>query len=298
MTDEEEIIKEFLVESYENLDQLDREFVALESDPTARERISAIFRTIHTIKGTAGFLGFHRLEALTHAAEHLLTRLRDGKLVLNAECTSELLRMVDAVRSMLAQVEAHGNDGDSDPAELVQRLEALSGRSSNGRSLPPSPSRSDASLAPAPVSGPVIVGDPALVSSPAARPRAGAPMQPPGPHISYTPEPGPISVSGGRPLEDSLTPAEPHTSVSDASVRVDVGLLDKLMNLVGELVLARNQILKHASVLRDATFQGTTQRLNIITSELQEGVMKTRMQPIGNIWGKFPRVVRDLALAC
>jgi two-component system chemotaxis sensor kinase CheA len=87
-------------------------------------------------------------------------------------------------------------------------------------------------------------------------------------------------------------------ALSDSNIRVDVGLLDKLMNLVGELVLARNQILQFSTTQQDATFLNTTQRLNLITTELQEGVMKTRMQPIGNIWSKFPRVVRDMARAC
>src|SRR5579883_2174454 len=89
-----------------------------------------------------------------------------------------------------------------------------------------------------------------------------------------------------------------NVSVSDSTIRVDVGLLDKLMNLVGELVLARNQVLQFTATQTDAAFIGTSQRLDLITTELQEGVMKTRMQPIGTVWSKFPRVVRDLAVAC
>jgi two-component system chemotaxis sensor kinase CheA len=296
MSDETEIIKEFLVESHENLDQLDREFVALESDPGARERVAAIFRTIHTIKGTAGFLGFRHLEALTHAGETLLCRVRDGKLTLDAHITSELLRMVDAVRAMLTHIESHSTDGDQNHEQLVASLGQLAAAarasaqvaySSTGVSSPAAVSAGSAPSAPAPAA--------ALLAA----------LRPPTtlltPSVSI--EPGSAGGSWNsipprtvRPGDESAAQAEPHASVSDGSVRVDVGLLDKLMNLVGELVLARNQILQHAGVLRDSAFQSTTQRLNIITTELQEGVMKTRMQPIGNVWGKFPRVVRDLGV--
>ena len=111
MDDVDEVVGEFLVESYENLEQLDADFVALEKDPSERETLARVFRTIHTIKGTCGFLAFGRLEALTHAGENLLSRLRDGALVLDSEMTTALLAMVDAVRTMLADIEQTGSDG-------------------------------------------------------------------------------------------------------------------------------------------------------------------------------------------
>src|ERR1051326_2718213 len=106
MTEQEEIIREFLVESYENLDQLDRDLVALEQDPSAREVLDSIFRTSHTIKGTCGFLGYSKLQSLAHAGENLLSRLRDRELILNPEITSALLAIGDAVRQVLARIEA------------------------------------------------------------------------------------------------------------------------------------------------------------------------------------------------
>src|SRR5690606_22855056 len=108
--DDAEIIAEFLVESHENLDQLDRDLVELEREPGSRELLSSIFRTIHTIKGTSGFLAFNRLEALTHVGENLLSRLRDGQMVMTAPVTESLLAMVDAVRALLNSVEATGKD--------------------------------------------------------------------------------------------------------------------------------------------------------------------------------------------
>ena len=121
----DEVVREFLVESHESLDQLDRDLVALEKDPTSKDRLASIFRTIHTIKGTCGFLSFGKLESVAHVGENLLSRLRDGRLVLNADITSALLSMVDAVRRMLSDIETTGSDGDNDYAELVARLNEL-----------------------------------------------------------------------------------------------------------------------------------------------------------------------------
>jgi two-component system chemotaxis sensor kinase CheA len=253
-----EIIKDFLVESYENLDNLDREFVALETTPGARDRIAAIFRTIHTIKGTAGFLGLPKLEALAHAGESVLSKLRDGELTLAPEITSGLLAMVDGVRAILKCLESSGNEGTESFGEVAARLVRLQ-------------------------AGAVVAAAP-------AEPAATSPAAPPEPTATQPEEIDPPALADAQPAKAG--------AVSDTSIRVDVGLLDKLMNLVGELVLARNQILQFGTQSKDVSFMGTTQRLNLITTELQEGVMKTRMQPIGNLWNKLPRVVRDLALSC
>ncbi|HEV7730901.1 MAG TPA: chemotaxis protein CheW [Candidatus Binatia bacterium] len=267
LEDMDDVVREFLVESHENLDQLDRDLVALEKDPRSHERLASVFRTIHTIKGTCGFLGFGKLESVAHVGESLLSRLRDGELTLTAEITTGLLSMVDAVRQMLSAVEAAGNDGDGDYSVLVATLTALQQQSA---SPPVVVVEEPGSVASAPSSDVDAVWAEALSQAAAAA----------------TPEPV------------AAAPAEAGHAVSDATIRVDVGLLDKLMNLVGELVLARNQVLQFTVTQADTAFVATSQRLNLITTELQEGVMKTRMQPIGNIWGKFPRVVRDLAVAC
>ena len=125
MDEFDEIVREFLVESYENLDQLDRDLVALEQEPDAHPLLQSIFRTIHTIKGTSGFLAFGKLEVLTHAGEGLLSRLRDGGLRLTRDRTTGLLQLVDAVRAILASIEATGHEDDRDYADLVARLTAL-----------------------------------------------------------------------------------------------------------------------------------------------------------------------------
>jgi two-component system chemotaxis sensor kinase CheA len=267
-----EVIREFLIETHENLAQLDLDLVTLEKDPTEHETLARVFRTLHTVKGTAGFLGLQKLQAVAHAAENLLSRLREGELVFNAEIASALLGVVDAVRQMLDSVENTETDGDGDFSALIQTLERLQATAHDG-----SPAHRSPIAAPAPA--PVPTQGEERRKEPAPPPSPPAPLMATEPSVSEAPE----------------TRA---SAVSDSSIRVDVGLLDKLMNLVGELVLARNQVMQFSSSQENTAFLGTVQRLNLLTTELQAGVMKTRMQPISNIWSKFPRVVRDLALAC
>ena len=292
MNEMDEVLKEFLVESYENMDRLDRDLVALEERPEDKQILGSIFRTIHTIKGTCGFLGFGKLEKVTHVGENLLARLRDGSLKVDGEITTALLSLVDAVRSMLTHLESHGDEGERDDTALVQELVRLN----DGSGSP----KAETKAAPAAPVAPAAEAKPAPQKPQAQAAPAPAPEPAPAPAAAHdhaddhAAQPAPAQPAAGKQPEKQGEDSK----MSDANVRVDVGLLDKLMNLVGELVLARNQILQHGSSDRDAAFLATSQRLNLITTELQEGVMKTRMQPIGTVWNKFPRVVRDLAVMC
>ena len=272
----DEATREFLVESHEGLDQLDREFVALEADPAAQERIATIFRTIHTIKGTSGFLGFSKLEALAHSGESLLVLLRDGAVTLTPQMTSALLALVDKIRISLRSIEADGTECPDPHPALLETLAAL--RTPGALAETVAPVRS--------------VAAPEETSAPSATQSTSAPTAAP---------PGAPAESAVDPTDEapkSSAGDSGATAISDSNVRVDVGLLDKLMNLVGELVLARNQILQFGERIEDLAFVGASQRLNLITTELQEQVMRTRMQPICNVWSKLPRVVRDLAITC
>ncbi len=314
MNDSDDIVKEFLVESYENLDRLDRELITLEKNPNDRDILASIFRTIHTIKGTSGFLAFNKLGAVAHVGESLLGRLRDGQLVLDPEITTGLLAMVDAVRQMLASIEATGIEGERDDGGLISRLTRLqeapeaTGKSKRKASAElkaaaaaaaagsqaiggPSPKTRSAKVREAKV-GEAKVGE-MTIGGTVEKPKSGGPP-PPDEIATAQPAAQPADVADAQRVQ----PAAPGQSASDSTIRLDVGLLDHLMNLVGELVLARNQILQFANSTEESGLLATSQRLNLITSELQEGVMKTRMQPIGNIWSKLPRTVRDLALGC
>jgi two-component system chemotaxis sensor kinase CheA len=342
-----DITEEFLVESYENLDRLDRDFVELEKNPS-KETLNSIFRAIHTIKGSCGFLGFAKLESVTHVGENLLSLLRDGQLKINALITDALLAMVDAVHAMLAAIESTGSDGDGDYSALINTLGALQ---KSPEAVKPSGAKPEKTVSEA------TSGEPAAKQKKKTRPRAKKSRSSTADAVARAPandqssnqeapreeqqagresaaeQVGEIlikqervqpedlewvldqqakgdprhvgeilvqqgSVNPAEVLEALQSQGEAKAAVSDSTVRVDVGLLDKLMNLVGELVLSRNQIMQYAAGQENTTFLTTSQQLNLVTTELQEGVMKTRMLPIGNVWNRFPGVVRDLAASC
>lgn len=213
MTNDADFIKDFLIESHENLDKIDGHLLVLEKNPTSPESLAEIFRAFHTIKGTSRFFSFKRIEALTHAGEDILSRLRDGRLAFGRTVAGALLGLADEVRGLLKSVEATGQEGTK-PA------------------------------------GP-----------------ANGPMQ---------------------NLES--------TAVVDGTLRVGVEILDRLMAEVGELVLARNQLMQRAADQRDGVITAAAQKLNFIISDLQTQVVKVRLQPMSSLWNRFPRLVRDLCL--
>ncbi|HWJ81076.1 MAG TPA: chemotaxis protein CheA [Nocardioides sp.] len=288
MDDDAEIIAEFLVESHENLDQLDRDLVELEQQPGSRELLSSIFRTIHTIKGTSGFLAFGRLEQLTHVGETLLSRLRDGEQEMTLEVTEALLRMVDTVRGLLDSIEQTASDTDPsvDVAPVVEVIERLL-----AEDRAPALATADVATAAA------LHGTGGDATDPTTSP-GGQPAVPSVPDTSEAP-----AEPGWDGVDRRVAQTEPgegwdgteRRTVVDATVRVDVDLLDNLVQLVGELVLTRNQIMQRTDGGADVELGRASQRLDLVASELQESVMKTRMQPIGQVWSKMPRVVRDLS---
>lgn len=237
------IVKEFVIEGRENLDQLERHLVELESHPSSRDTLGSIFRTIHTIKGAAGFVGLSRVESLAHAGESVLSRLRDGSLVINPAIVSGLLALADCMRRMLSHIDQTGGEGETGSeaekgeAALIARLVTL---------------------------------------------LDGGPV--------------PAQAAVEAPPRDQGERA--HQVHASANIRVSVEQLDKLMNLVGELVLSRNEIVQLSAGQKNSFLLSTSQRLNGITTQLQEGIMKTRMQPIDNVWNTLPRVVRDAAQFC
>ena len=269
-----ETIHEFLIESDENLSRLDQDLVELEKHPHDALLLGSIFRTIHTIKGACGFLAFSTLEGITHQAESILSQLRDGERQLTPALVSLVLETVDATRKVLASIEESGKEGPLRFEALVERLRSFAQNLNEVEQVP--------------VLTAALVGldDVALAGQP-MNPEFGETQQ-----IESTGQED-LAKPEAQGKEDAVTR---HSAAVDSSIRVGVGLLDKLMDLVGELVLTRNQILQFNSEGEDPALNATSQRLNLITTELQEGVMKTRMQPIGVVWNKLPRVVRDIAI--
>ena len=285
----DEDVKAFLVESYENLNQIEGDLVALEQHESDPELMNRIYRALHTIKGNSGFLGLDQLQLVAHGGENLLSWLRESHLTPHPDITNALLLVVDAIRQILQQLESTGEEGNTDYTELLERLNQLL--------LTENEAEIEQSEVSTPENqGEVLEGeenrDEELVNSDSQSLPTSS-LSPSSPSDEAKSEQSKPEITGTLATS---------ASVEDSSIRLDVSLLDKLMNLVGELVLSRNQILEFANQQVtnkqvDSAFVATSQRLNIVTSELQEGVMKTRLQPIRKIWGKFPRVVRDLSVS-
>ncbi len=302
MNENEEFVREFLVESAENLDQLDQDLVALEENPRDPKRLASIFRTVHTIKGTSGFFGFAKLGAITHSGEHLLGQLRDGTIELSDRVTGALLTLVDAVRSILETIEKTGNEGDADFRDLSQTLARVAEEAVAQRQ---DPIRGDivvTRLNALSVTQPTV---PQAVQPQATAPLSAAALTPlptaqsaPADSLAVEPEPKQPVVATAIAQPKASAPA-----AVEASIRVDVGLLGSLVDLVGELVLARNQLQSTVNsdrpdMLKRPDLLKVVQRIHAVTGGLQSAVMKTRMQPIDQVLSKFPRIVRDLAVTC
>jgi len=307
----DDFVKDFLLEGHEGVVQFESQLLELERDPDSEAILASIFRVVHSIKGAAGFLGFPKMALVTHKGEELLGKLREGEIRTHAGIVDGLLALIDAMRRILASIEAGGTEGEGDDSALVARLESLlTGASPVSQSDDGPGHREEEVAAEAPAAGRTASGDeagddrarPSTRAGSAPRPRKARRRAEPEPRHGPEPISPPLPTEGPAPARSAAEPGEPagtaSSSLGESTIRVEVALLDTLMNLVGELVLTRNQILRCSIVRDEMMFQASSQRLNLITTELQEGMMKTRMQPIRNLSSKLPRVVRDLALAC
>lgn len=280
----DDLLQEFLTETGENLDTVDRELVRFEQDPNDRDILRNIFRLVHTVKGTCGFIGLPRLEALTHAAESVIGQFRDGATVKPSAVTA-ILETIDRIKDILAELAEKGQEPEGNDETLIGELFALAEHAKGQLKLQP------------PVD---LALDP--VAAYLARHGQAAPAPGSAEDIVFRSAPGPQRGPDGRiegreaasPAEDAHAPSRGGTS-APATLRVNVDTIEHLMTMVSELVLTRNQLLEVARRQEDAGLKAPLQRLSLITAELQDGVMKTRMQPIGNAWSKLPRIVRDLS---
>jgi len=295
----DDLLSEFLTETTENLSVLDVELVRLEQNPNDPELLGNIFRLVHTIKGTCGFLGLPRLESVAHAGENVLGKIRDGELEVTPEAVSLILEALDSIKMLLSTLEQTEAEPEGDDRELIDRLNALA--DSAGAAPPaakPAPEPAAEPAAEEPVAEPAARSAPAVAEAATEMAAAPEPTAPAG----EASDPSPAAAPAPKPKDAAPAAAAKgdgaakDSAVAAHSIRVNVDLLENLMTMVSELVLTRNQLLQILRMQKESDFGGPLQRLNHITSELQEGVMKTRMQPIGNAWAKLPRLVRDLAL--
>ena len=282
----DELLQEFLTETGENLDTVDRELVRFEQDPNDRDILRNIFRLVHTVKGTCGFIGLPRLEALTHAAESVIGQFRDGATVKPSAVTA-ILETIDRIKDILAELAEKGQEPEGNDETLIGELCGLAEHAKGELKQQQPPA--DPSLDP--------------VAAYLARHGQAAPVTGGAEDIVFRSAPGPQRGPDGRiegretasPAEDAPNPPRSSNSGGPATLRVNVDTIEHLMTMVSELVLTRNQLLEVSRRQEDAGLKAPLQRLSLITAELQDGVMKTRMQPIGNAWSKLPRIVRDLS---
>jgi two-component system, chemotaxis family, sensor kinase CheA len=320
----DDLLREFLTETNESLDTVDNQLVKFEQDPNNAKILDNIFRLVHTIKGTCGFLGLPRLEALAHAGETLMGKFRDGMPV-TGEAVSLILASIDRIKEILSGLEANETEPEGSDQDLIVQLQEMveRGMAAMAAATTASPI---APVAPT-VAAPVAVAQGMLVpqilerelrpgevsldelerafreteiETASAPPIAPVAEPEPAPVVAAAPEAAPRAkakatakpAAGKSVIENEVQEAD---KIANQSIRVNVDTLEHLMTMVSELVLTRNQLLEISRRNEDTEFKVPLQRLSNVTAELQEGVMKTRMQPIGNAWQKLPRIVRDLS---
>ena len=319
----DDLLREFLTETGESLDTVDNQLVRFEQDPTDAKILDNIFRLVHTIKGTCGFLGLPRLEALAHAGETLMGKFRDGMPV-TAGAVTLILSSIDRIKEILAGLEATETEPEGTDEDLIEKLHEMA----EGKHAAPVVVEAPVAAAPVPVVAAPPVAPAVAQGSPvtsvagtvveqvlerALRPgevslddlerafrETAIEVEPPAPVAeAAAPEAAPEPRAKAKPSRKTtaveVTDVQEADKIANQSIRVNVDTLEHLMTMVSELVLTRNQLLEISRRNEDTEFKVPLQRLSNVTAELQEGVMKTRMQPIGNAWQKLPRIVRDLS---
>ncbi len=321
----DDLIGEFITETSESLAVLDLELVKLEQNPNDQGILGNIFRLVHTIKGTCGFLGLPRLESVAHAGENVLGKIRDGEIVVTPEAISLVLEAIDRIKGLIEHLAENGSEPDGEDKDLIRRLNAFADSNGTVVSAPAAAAPEPQKFEEPRLDGMFSPAEMKIVSSTSAdamdeleRAFASAVstleggedftkapdtyLVPDETPVAPTPAPAaakpPISEQAKeKAIKQGLdTDAKEGGGAASQSIRVSLDVLENLMQMVGELVLTRNQLLQVVRHRDDRELKAPLQQLSQITSELQESVMKTRMQPIGNAWSKFPRLIRDLSM--
>ncbi|MGS7838401.1 chemotaxis protein CheA [Stenotrophomonas maltophilia] len=307
----DDITADFIIEAQEILDRLGEQLVSLEQAPQDTEQLNAVFRGYHTLKGGAGFLGVTAMVELCHAAEEALGIARAGQAVLQAHHFDAAQQSLDYLQSMLDAVSS-GTEPGYAPPDLIAQFDMHGGTAAPVAAAAPAAGGSDlitddefealldqlhGGNAPTAVA-PAKKADDGLISedefealldqlhggaAPGAKPAAAIAAAP-----AAAPRPAPVPAPAAKPAAKPMAEAE-HT------VRVDTKRLDAIVNLIGELVLSRNRLKTLRARLRDEELDRAVSTLDIATARLQSAVMRTRMQPVGKVFSRFPKVARDVA---
>ena len=303
----DDLISEFITETSESLSYLDLELVKLEQNPNDKEILGNIFRLVHTIKGTCGFLGLPRLEHVAHAGENILGKIRDDEIEVTPGAISAVLEALDHIKELVEYLSEHGEEPEGNDDELIARLNAHADGKDEAAVA--------AAAAAAAAGGEVERAGSTMDELERAFQEAemtveggdaDADAEPEAAEVPAAPEPEPAKPEPPKVEEKAKVqavkeglqaePKDAQASMANQSIRVSLSVLENLMQMVGELVLTRNQLMQVVRNRNDSELKTPLQHLSHITTELQEGVMKTRMQPIGNAWAKFPRLIRDLSI--
>jgi two-component system chemotaxis sensor kinase CheA len=330
----DDLISEFITETSESLAVLDQELVKLEQNPNDKNILGNIFRLVHTVKGTCGFLGLPRLESVAHAGENVLGKIRDGELEVTPLAISLVLQSLDRIKSIMDALAANGSESEGDDSLLIEQLNAFA----EGKAAEAPPAAAPPAAAPPapakPAARPIDVAVANMLSPDEIRTQTGgtvgaaeldalerafreaeapdgvdytrasnayveevvaaaAATPPPAPKPALSEQVKEQAIKQG--LDTDAKEAGGSSTLAGQSIRVNLEVLENLMQMVGELVLSRNQLMQIMRNRDDRELKGPLQQLSQITTELQDGVMKTRMQPISNAWAKFPRLIRDMS---
>lgn len=328
----DDLIVEFIAETNESIGELDSEIVRLEQNPDDYDLLNSIFRLMHTIKGTCGFLGLERLMHVAHSGENVLDKMRNKELEVTSDGVTLILECIDVIKDLLEALEQTGAEPEGDDSDVIKRLDDFA---ENGANAAPAAevvgedmSEADAMAAMAAAEAgsgeepdehgfvPVPVGSmpsgasegegevdehgfcPVPVGQmPGAEEAAPAEEEVEKEEVKKVAIAAGVEAGKKAAEKESKGPAKAPAPAA-AAIRVNVDTLENLMQLVSELVLTRNQMMQLVRTNPDlsADFTAPFHRLSLITSDLQEGVMATRMQPIGTAWSKLPRIIRDLSM--
>ncbi|MBI5561954.1 MAG: chemotaxis protein CheA [Deltaproteobacteria bacterium] len=270
----DDIINDFVAEASESLEALDQKFVGLEKNPGDTKLLNDIFRSVHTIKGAAGFLGFTQMVEATHAAEDVLNKLRKGEMTVTPVIMDALLHAIDLIKKILRNIK--DKSGRQENVEhVISSLHDILGGAAPKSAAPSVPSPDEI---PAPV----------IPAAPAPIPKE---------------EPRPVEPAESAAPREARPEDAPQAKDKEQSIRVDIDRLDAVLNLAGELVLSRNRLMRLGTKMNEnyseseltGQMEEAIGQLDLVTTDLQLAIMKMRMQPIAKVFNKFPRMVRDLA---
>jgi len=298
----DELLSDFLTETYEGLQQLEGLVLSLESDPNNLEIVRDAFRILHTIKGTCGFLGLDRMQTISHHAENIFGKAREGSLTITPLITSTIFVSLDAIRKICEGIEEKGAEPQGDDREILASLEKCV--EPHSPSLEDAPPPSIEGVNECTIQETIDIDINEKLKSTLQEPLLSGDLSSElnTPQKEETPKEivkSATEISPEKPsIQKESTPKDSaHITGTQQTIRINLDTIDHLMNLVGEMVLTRNQLLQQNenSVKNGGDHNIVLSRLSHLTTELQQTIMKTRMQPIENAWTKLPRMVRDIA---